>query len=361
MPNLFAMAQQGVSFTRCRVNPNCSPTRAALMTGRSALDTGVVGVIGRYQPIEEPGNPCVSNSLQGVGAQVTNRLAIQTHEKTIADVLHDLEEDGYYTILIDKWHLGYNEDQEDLGLLPTQQGFDEFYDWKATICEDDPNNVGDEHMVDAYEWAVNAVNNRPWIGEEPMPYALFFHTITPHKRHLDDDELAWWAVDPELTPHTAEYSTYEGYPNNKYRFLQNLEAIDTVISRMLGELAVVAEIAEEWPYLDNSNTVVFFTSDNGTDPLVSTFGGGRAKNSLYEGGIRVPLFVMGEDVPGNTSNPIVNNRQVSHVDFYNTICHIIGASDEQKNNPLGKYPRRSMSFADSIGWSDRPCTDVWAR
>lgn len=345
-----ALAKQGVSFSQCRMNPNCSPTRAAMMTGRYALDTGVNGVLPRYYNMDEISNPCGADPLDGTVAQVVNRTALQHHERTIAEVL---QAKGYYTILVDKWHLGYNEGvntPEDRGLLPTQQGFDEFYDWKATICDDDPNQIYDEHMVDAYEWAVNAVNNRPWIGEEPMPYALFFHTITPHKRHLDDDELAWWAVDPNLTPYTAEYSTYQGYPNNDLRFLQNLEAIDTVIGMLLVDLEVVDNITGEWPYIAEDPTVVFFTSDNGTDPAVSSFGGGRAKNSLFEGGIRVPLFVMGEDVPGNTSNPIVNNRQISHVDFYNTICHIIGASDEQKNNPLGKYSRRSMSFADSIGW-----------
>lgn len=124
-PNLFAMAGQGVSFTNCRVNPNCSPTRACLMTGRSTLDTGVVGVIGRYTPLAGMGNPCESTPLTGTAAKVTNRLALQTQERTIAEVLQDM---GYYTILIDKWHLGYNEGveptPEDRGLLPTQQGLD---------------------------------------------------------------------------------------------------------------------------------------------------------------------------------------------------------------------------------------------
>ena len=47
-PTLYALASQGVSFSNCRVNPNCSPTRGCLMTGRSALDTGVCGVLGRH-------------------------------------------------------------------------------------------------------------------------------------------------------------------------------------------------------------------------------------------------------------------------------------------------------------------------
>ncbi len=135
-PRLNRMAEQGVSFTNFRVNPNSSPTRACLMTGRSALDTGVVGVIGRYTPLAGMGNPCESTPLTGTVAKVTNRLALQTQERTIAEVLQDM---GYYTILIDKWHLGYNEGieptPEDHGLLPTQQGFDIFVDWMDDICD----------------------------------------------------------------------------------------------------------------------------------------------------------------------------------------------------------------------------------
>lgn len=124
-PTMNALAAQGVSFASCRVNPNSSPMRACLMTGRSTLDTGVVGVIGRYTPLAGMGNPCESTPLTGTAAKVTNRLALQTQERTIAEVLQDM---GYYTILIDKWHLGYNEGveptPEDRGLLPTQQGLD---------------------------------------------------------------------------------------------------------------------------------------------------------------------------------------------------------------------------------------------
>ncbi len=81
-PTLRELAKQGVSFTNCRVNPNCSPTRAALMTGRNACDTGVNGVLGRFHPSYE--DPCIAPPLEGEGAKVTNRLGLQTHEKTIA-------------------------------------------------------------------------------------------------------------------------------------------------------------------------------------------------------------------------------------------------------------------------------------
>ncbi|MCL4196677.1 MAG: sulfatase-like hydrolase/transferase [Phycisphaerales bacterium] len=362
-PTLRELAKQGVSFTNCRVNPNCSPTRAALMTGRNACDTGVNGVLGRFTGGE---NPCTGDPLEGDGARVTNRLGLQTHEKTIAEVLRYLEEDGYYTILVDKWHLGYNEDDEDLGLLPTQQGFHVSYDWMATICEDEPREVGDEHMVDAYEWAVNVVNNRPWVEGEPMPYALFFHTITPHRRHGDQDPTyypahndgyLWWRVHEDLIPLTKDLPV--GHPDNggdRARFIQNVEAIDTVIRAMLISLDVIQN-DDNRTYRDASDTIIFFLADNGTDDKVSSYGRNAAKNSTFEGGIKVPLFVMGEGVPGNTQNPIEDTRLINHVDFFDTIADIVGASPSERDNEYGDFPRRGASFAYNIGWSDRAGAD----
>ena len=350
-PNLHAMAEQGVSFTNCRVNPNCSPTRACLMTGRSALDSGVVGVIGRYIPLAEDGNPCESNPLVDQYAQVTNRLAMQTQERTIAEVLQDM---GYYTILIDKWHLGYNEDSEynaDERRLQrgNEQGFDVFVDWMDDICDgygsQDPYYYADFHMLRAMEAARDAVNDRP--GTPKPPYALFFHTITPHKRMADEGGKSWWDIyDQDLVPQT------HGYPHtNEGRFARNVEALDTaLLLELLGpgteNLRVLDSDAQ---YDDQANTIIFFIGDNGTDASLTD---NRGKNTLYEGGVRVPLFVMGEGVPQGTPNePIIDNRQISHVDIYDTICDIVGATTE-RDNPNGAFPRRGESFAYNIGYSE---------
>ncbi len=141
------------------------------------------------------------------------------------------------------------------------------------------------------------------------------------------------------------------------RFIQNVEAIDTVISDLLINLAVVEDVENEWPYIPDSRTIVFFLGDNGTDGKVSSHGLTRAKNSTFEGGIRVPLFVMGEGVPGNTQNPIEDTRLINHVDFFDTIADIVGASPSERDNEYGRFPRRGASFAYNIGWSDRPRAD----
>lgn len=352
-PTLNALAVQGVSFTNFRVNPNCSPTRAALMTGRSACDTGVNGVLSRYRTtIQQRMNPCEGAEPLGYPeAQITNRLALQNHERTIAEVLQKV---GYYTILVDKWHLGYNEDGEDLGLLPHQQGFDEFFDWKEIICDGYAQRefFADRHMLDMVDNALDAVGRR---GNKP--YALFFHTITPHRRHHDipgtpPSGYQWWAIeDPSLIP-----DTYRLEVNSRNRFLQNIEALDTVLGQyLLSQPPIEAIDPQTLLYNEERNTIIFFLADNGTDGTVSFYGTTRAKNSTFEGGIKVPMFVMGEGVPGNTQSPVENTRLVSHVDFFDTICDIIGATPTQRDNgDYGRFPRRSVTFADAIGWGDPP-------
>lgn len=348
--NLSAMSAQGVSFTRCRVNPNCSPTRACLMTGRSALDNGVVGVIGRYDPLEEPGNPCVSLPLDGPPAQVTNRLGLQTQERTIAEVLQDM---GYYTILIDKWHLGYNEDGENRLHDPLHKGFDVFEDWQDSICIGYGTYAymyADVHMVRMAEKARIAVNGRP---DPEQPYALFYHTITPHSRHADSTGKQWWDIsDTSLIPQTI------GYGHTKEaRFAKNLEAIDSVLFRDLltnspeDRLGV---LDADRNYRPASNTIVFFLGDNGTDPTLTNY---RGKNTLFERGVRVPLFVMGAGITGSELENTWDKRQISHVDIYDTTCDIVQAPPEVRDNEHGAFPRRGASFAYNIGWSDRPRAD----
>lgn len=313
-PNLASFASRGCVFTTTRVNPTCSPTRAMLLSGRSALQTGQMGTVSPEHPIE-----------------FRDRLVLQGQERTIPEMLKDL---GYYTILIDKWHLGYSET---LNQTPELQGFDLVEPVERYRRFDDPDVVGDEHMTLMTNLAISAVQNRP---DPNAPYALFFWSIEPHRHNqTDSNGFGWWRVDEALLSSGEPY--YHADPRDdteRDRYRAVVEAADNEFARLLRELGVVDA---QGGYIDQSDSVVMFMSDNGTPSVVSD-DPGRVKGSLYEGGIRVPFVVFGERVPARGAVA----RLVSGLDLYDTMADIAGVPEHLRGNG----PRESMSFADTIGW-----------
>lgn len=312
MPNMAQLSEQGRVFTNVRVNPYCSPTRATMLTGRYALQTGLVHVVNEETPLPD-----------------RDLLSLQTHERTIGEVLQDM---GYYTVLIDKYHLGWDESQ---GLWATNQGFDEYYHW-TDFGPDDPEELGDFHTSQMVDHAIDAVSNRP---ENDSPYALFFWSIDAHSRPPDSGGLLWWEVSQNLAPLTLGEP---GIDTNTRRYRAVLEALDTELGRMLETLGVTHNGGQ---YNPASETVVIYTTDNGT-PAEVTSTNNRAKGTLYEYGIRVPTFVLGHNVPADGET---DERLIGGVDFYETIADIVGAPAEVRGDE--NFPRDAMSFADSIGYA----------
>lgn len=313
-PNLEHFARHGRSFTNVRVNPYCSPTRAGIMTGRHSLVTGVTGVVNENRP--RPDRDLVS---------------LHPSERTLGEMLQSL---GYYTVFVDKWHLGWDGE---LGLLPEQQGFDVSYAWPDYIEDDDPLAVGDEHLSLMVDFAIDAVEDRP---DDEQPYALFLWSIDPHRRpdYSGREPLLWWKVHDDLLPSGEDYYDEE---NNLNRYRAVVEAVDTEFRRLLRSLDV---IDSDEHYRGSSDTVVIYMSDNGTPPEVAP-NPVKAKGSLFEGGIRVPLIVFGEGIP---SDGDVIDRLISHVDLYDTIADIVDASGSAR----GFAPRTSRSFADDLGYGN---------
>lgn len=316
-PNIAHLATQGRVFINARVNPFCSPTRAGILSGRSALHTGVIGNIKR-QDGSIPDRDLVS--LQG-------------HESTIAEVLKSM---GYYTIHIDKWHCGYSVEREQ---RPEQQGFDIAYNRFDYYYLDDPNLVGDEHISRMVNLAVDSVINRP---DPNAPYALFFWTIEPHEDYYPDAYGHWWwRVDESLLPSGEQY--YVTNPSKDMevdRYRANIEAMDTEIGRLLRSINVVDDNLD---YQPDSNTVILYMGDNGTPREVAPRPD-HAKGSGFDGGVKVPFVVLGQNVP---NDGLLHERLVSHMDIYDTLADIAGAPAEMR----GTAPRDGLSFADSIGWS----------
>jgi arylsulfatase A-like enzyme len=309
-PNIDRLAAGGVRFTSgYAACPVCSPTRAAIMTGKW------------------PARLHLTDWLPGRGdlpAQRLARPAIRQHlpleEITLAEVLHEA---GYATASIGKWHLGGQ------GFGPREQGFER-------------NIAGDAGgsppgYFAPFQRAGNQGKKvgRPLVGLEDAPAGSYLTDllndaaitfIEEHRARPFFLYLPHYTVHIPLQAKEALLAKYP--PESPFRGQQNnpvyaamIESLDTGIGRILAKL-------DELKLADN--TLVIFTSDNGGlatlegphTPATSNAPLREGKGFLYEGGIRVPLLVRWPAAikPGQTSELVA-----SSVDLLPTIAELCGA------------------------------------
>jgi arylsulfatase A-like enzyme len=253
-PHIDSLAAHGVRFSDSYVTGCvCSPSRAALLTGRYQQRFGFdANAEGRERRGEHP-------------------HALDIKQTTIAQ---RLKTNGYATGLVGKWHQGVGE-----GYLPNDRGFDEFYGLL-------PHGIGaravnGEHVPmyrNRKQVEVPADHNLAW-GQEAAAF------IERHKREPFFLYVAFTAVH---APHGAPLPYLDKFANvepRKQRYLAMLALLDDQIGGILGKLRE-NEIEDK--------TLIFFASDNGGPANSPTsngpFSGG--KWSLWEGGIRSPIFIQ---------------------------------------------------------------------
>ena len=279
-PHIDALAKNGIRFTDYHSNGAvCSPTRAALMTGRYQQRTGVEGVITAARHRE---------------------VGLPLEEVTIAEVLKDA---GYATAMYGKWHLGY--DIKRFG--PLRQGFETFegfvsgnVDYFNKIDQEAHKDwyIGDELVhVDGY--VTDLINDRAvdWIGRHVKengdePFFLYLAHGAPHYPLQGPDDKGFREADKKVRPPKVvdRPATYKAM----------IESMDEGIGRVVAKL--------EKHGLDE-NTLVIFTSDNGHAPAFGGSGGPLrgSKSTVYEGGHRVPMVMQWPAViePGLTTEAMV--------------------------------------------------------
>lgn len=291
-PHLDRLAAEGIRLTDCYAGmPVCSPSRAALLTGRICQREGIHDWIPEKSPVH-----------------------LRREAVTIAKLLRGA---GYATCHAGKWHLSGTMDGSQP--LPHDHGFDH---WLAT-----QNNAGFSHMNPA-----NFVRNGKRVG--PMK---------GHSSQIIVDEAISWLKQgrKEGQPFYLNlwfHSTHEPvatgeqfvwmYPNaanaDQAAYFGNVTQTDHEIGRLLKALADMD--------LDD-NTLIFFSSDNGPETLKRYPNGTRSYGSpgplrgmkldLYEGGIRVPgiLHWKGVIAPGQTKS-----EPVAFVDMLPTLCELAGVN-----------------------------------
>jgi arylsulfatase A-like enzyme len=266
-PNIDRLAAEGVTFANGYALPSCSPTRAALMTGRYPQRFGIED----NRPLDGP--------LDGMDAR----------EVTLPQKLRDA---GYHTRLIGKWHLGKGARFE---FAPRNRGFDEFYGYFGASCVYfDPvlSRNGDERKRTGYITDLLTDEACRFLrGPHDKPFFLHLAHMAAHLPQ---------AAKPEDLKRVCHLS---GKRQMAAAILTNL---DDNMGRLLSALKETG--------LD-ANTLLFFLSDNGAEPPVLGTSNGPhrgMKFDVLEGGVHVPFCVRWPAAlpPGQTYRPLVHATDV---------------------------------------------------
>lgn len=259
-PNVDRIGTEGMLFTTMRANCTvCSPSRAALLTGRYADRVGVPGVI-RTQPENSWG----------------------FFDPKVPTIANELKKAGYHTGLVGKWHLGIGSPN-----LPNERGFDWFHGFLGDMMDSYTTHLrhgnnylrrnnevieSKGHATDLFsDWAVDYLRERAKTKDQP-----FFLYLAFNAPHFPIEPPAEW-----LEKVKQRAPRMDGKRAKNVAFVEHL---DDRIGRVL---AALKETGLE------ENTLVVFTADNGgslphaqnNDP----WRGG--KQDHYDGGLRVPFMV----------------------------------------------------------------------
>ena len=298
-PNIDALANSGILFKNAYSYSTCSPTQTSILTGRQAFRTGIGKVVA----------PNSDYTIQDYPAEVP------------LPKLFSLANSGYSTAHFGKWHLSIKDNDPDNH--PTNVGFDHSSGHHENLSDYysfDKIVNGATESVSNYATRDTRSDAKSYINSTTDPWLVWVAFHAPHSPYHE----------PPANMYTTEI-TDSSDQTQLYR--SAVEAMDKAIGQL------VKDISE--------NTVIFFLGDNGSpgQVTVAPFDSGKAKNTLYEGGINIPFIVAGSAVDssqyGQTSDALV------HVmDIYATAAELAGV-DIDSGIPAG-HVIDSVSFVDVL-------------
>jgi arylsulfatase A-like enzyme len=352
-PNIEKIANKGLSFTHAYTQPNCAPSRAAMLSGQypARVNNGVY-IVGNLNRNKKPGITKEQAQFKGPN----QRQDVASEAVTIAEAL---KKNGYNTAHIGKYHVGGHSGES---TMPENQGFDiniggytqghqptcfakkgkdgwqftklgrgdfdrfgepytESYVEKFHISKSQigkPKHVCDA-LADAMEETVQS------LAAKPEPFYLQLHAYAVHGPVQSRPDLKDAAMS-----RGSKQTNLAGF----------ISGMDAVLGRLLDSLEDPDQNGDTSDSIAK-NTLILFTSDNG-----GTHGDNLplrgVKGMFTEGGIRVPLIAYWPGVvPANT----VSDRMVHGMDFYPTLLEVAGNTwlPSEKKHPLD-----GESFADIL-------------
>ena len=309
-PNMDKLHDTGTSFDRFLVSPTCSPTRAAIMSGRHPMKNGITHTILERE-----------------------RMALST--VTLPQVLAKA---GYKSGIFGKWHLGDEEEYQ-----PGSRGFDEVFIHGAggigqaykCSCADVPKNKYFDPVVR---------HNGKFVKTEGFCTDVFFNKATGWISKMKDTDEPFFAYISTNAPHAPYLAPEEsrkrflemGFNSQQAGFFGMIENIDDNLGKLMAKM-------DEWDLW--KDTVFIFMSDNGMAGRVGTEGlvlgkdkegnelkGYNAgmkgyKGSPDEGGVRVPFFIRWD---GHTEAGKKVEQVAAHIDILPTLAGIAGVDFPEK-------------------------------
>jgi len=323
-PQIDSIAAQGIHFTIAYAgNATCAPSRAALLTGRYPTRVGFEFT---------PTTPTFLRLISGDGFKEENAenypepssLGLPSSEQTLPEAL---KEKGYHSIALGKWHLGASE-----GMLPNDQGFDEFLGFLGGggmfMEEDDPevvNSKQDFDPIDRFLWAnlsygVQFNKGDRFKPDSHMTDYLSREAVKAIEANRNRPFFMYLAYNAPHTPLQSEKRDYDALSHIDDHTERTYAGMIRGLDRGIGQ--VLASLEENGL---SDNTIVIFTSDNGGADYVGLPDLNKPyrgwKMTFFEGGIRTPFFIRWPEKIAAASR---YDSPVAHIDIFSTVLSAAG-------------------------------------
>lgn len=324
-PHIDSLAKEGVAFLNgYAASPVCSPSRAAIMTGRYSSRYG-------FEFTPYPAQAArIMNLLRKDGELTTIGLedvqwdevgltvgGLPNEEITIAEMLQD---NGYYTAHIGKWHLGGFND----GMRPNDQGFDDSLMLNSSLYfpknHPDIVNAKIDSAVEDMVWA-SSQYAASFNGSEPFEpggYITDYYTDEAVKVIDNNKDRPFFLYLGHFAPHNPLQSLKKDYEKHSHMENHTLQVYAGMIEALDRSIGKIVSALEKNGLTEN--TLIIFSSDNGgagyigLDDINKPYRGWKLTH--FEGGMHIPFFAKW---PAKIKKDMKYNKRIHHTDIFSTI------------------------------------------